>query len=295
MNDTRLRTVHLTERTLIEVGGDDRAGFLQGLITNNVEELEDGSGIFAGLLTPQGKILFDFFVINTGEAFILDCTGAIGADLLKRLTFYRLRAKVSLVDVSERWIVAAAWGVGVGEWARNHAAIAFADPRLQGMGFRLLFDKPQTPPLPGELEDYDRLRIGLAVPEGGKDYAYGETFPHEACFELLHGVDFRKGCYVGQEVVSRMQHRGTARTRVVAVSSQADLPQGGADILAGGFAVGHLGSVEGNKGVALARLDRIREARSKGQSLTANGIPVQFAAPTWASYTLDESAAEIAH
>ncbi len=121
---------------------------------------------------------------------------------------------------------------------------------------------------------YEAMRIAAAVPEGGKDYAYGDTFPHEACFDLLNGVSFTKGCYVGQEVVSRMQHRGTARTRVLAVSAAEPLPVGGADILADGFAVGRLGSVAGGRGIALARLDRVGEAQAKGQPLSAGGVAV---------------------
>ncbi len=130
------------------------------------------------------------------------------------------------------------------------------------------------------------MRIAAAVPEGGTDYAYGDTFPHEACFDLLNGVSFKKGCFVGQEVVSRMQHRGTARTRVLAVSAAEPLPAGGADIVAEGFAVGRLGSVAGSRGIALARLDRVGEALAKGQPLSAGGVAVTLAVPAWASYSL---------
>ena len=289
------QVAHFPERTLLEVRGDDRVNFLQALITNDVEGLAKGIGCFAGLLSPQGKILFDFFVIDTGETLVLDCPRANGADLLKRLTFYRLRAKVTIEDATARWSTGAAWGDGAEDWAQQNAAVAFNDPRLSEMGFRLLLDQSQTPSSSAGFEEYERMRIALAVPEGGKDYAYGDTFPHEACFDLLHGVDFKKGCYVGQEVVSRMQHRGTARTRVVAVSAPHPLPTGGADILADGFAVGHLGSVAGNQGIALARLDRIKAALSKGQTLTVGEVPVEIAAPAWASYSVDGVAAEAAH
>jgi hypothetical protein len=134
------------------------------------------------------------------------------------------------------------------------------------------------------------MRIALAIPEGGKDYAYGDAFPHDACFDLLNGVSFKKGCFVGQEVVSRMEHRGTARTRVLAVSAGQPLPQGGADIMADGFAVGRLGSAAGSRGVALARLDRVRDALAKGQALTVGGVAIEAAAPGWASYSLDPAA-----
>jgi folate-binding protein YgfZ len=139
------------------------------------------------------------------------------------------------------------------------------------------------------------MRIAFAVPEGGKDYAYGDAFPHEACLDLLHGVSFKKGCFVGQEVVSRMQHRGTTRTRVLAVSAEQPLPQGGADIVAGGIAMGRLGSVAGQRGIALARVDRVKEALEKGQTFTASDIAVELAAPAWASYSLAPEQAGAAH
>jgi len=285
----------LPDRSLLEIAGEDRLSFLQGLITNDVEGLVRGAACFAGLLSPQGKILFDFFVIDAGDHLLLDCPPASGADLLKRLTFYKLRAKIKLSDVSERWRVAAAWGERAADFCGANAGIAFQDPRLPALGFRALIEADRASQLPAGKSDYEAMRIALAVPEGGKDYAYGDAFPHEACFDLLHGVNFKKGCYVGQEVVSRMQHRGTARTRVLAVSAARPLPDGGADILADGFAVGRLGSAAGTLGIALARLDRVAEAMAKGQPLKAGGVSVALTVPSWATYTLDSSSAGATH
>src|SRR5208282_1340238 len=151
------------------------------------------------------------------------------------------------------------------------AGTVFPDPRLPALGFRGAVEEAKAASLPASASGYEGVRIAAAVPEGGKDYAYGDAFPHEACFDLLHGVSFKKGCFVGQEVVSRMQHRGTARTPVLAVSAEAPLPAGGADILADGFAVGRLGSISGTHGIALARLDHVVEALTAGQALTADG------------------------
>ncbi len=283
----------LSDRSVLEIAGEDRSSFLQGLVTNDVEGFGRGQACFAGLLSPQGKILFDFFAVNAGETILLDCPAAVAADLLKRLGFYKLRAKISLVPA--QWTVAAAWGDGAGEFLTSCAAVAFADPRLPALGYRGFIEAAKTPRLPASLSDYEAMRIAAAVPKGGKDYAYGDAFPHEACFDLLGGVNFKKGCYVGQEVVSRMQHRGTARTRVLAVWAQAPLPAGGADILADGFAVGRLGSVSANRGIALARLDRVKDALAKGQPLIAGGIAVTLSVPAWASYSLDSAGAEAAH
>jgi folate-binding protein YgfZ len=272
---------------VLEIAGEERVSFLQGLITNDVAGLGDGQACFAGLLSPQGKILFDLFAINAGDAILLDCPGAAAADLLKRLTFYKLRAKVTLADASDRWRVAAAWGEGAGEALKPAASIAFEDPRLPALGFRGIIETGKAAQFGVNSVAYDAMRIAAAVPEGAKDYAYGDTFPHEACFDLLNGVSFTKGCYVGQEVVSRIQHRGTARTRALAVSAEAPLPEGGADILADGFAVGRLGSVAGGRGIALARLDRVGEALAKGQPLSAGGVALSLSAPAWAGYSLD--------
>ena len=285
----------LPDRSVLEVVGEDRLSFLQGLVTNDVEGLAEREGRFTGLLSPQGKILFDFFVVSAGDAFLIDCSSELAANLTKRLTLYRLRAKVTIADVSDRWRVGAAWGEGAAEWAEANAPVIYPDPRLPALGFRLLVLGSHQPEFSASFADYEAMRIAFAVPEGGKDYAYGDAFPHEACLDLLHGVSFKKGCFVGQEVVSRMQHRGTARTRVLAVSSEQSLPHGGADILTGGLTVGKLGSVAGRQGIALARVDRVKEALKKGQTFTAGGVGVEFAAPAWASYSLDPKPAGATH
>jgi tRNA-modifying protein YgfZ len=281
----------LTDRAVLEVAGEDREHFLQGLVTNDVAGLQEGEARFAGLLTPQGKILFDFFIARRGDSFLLDCPASMAADLLKRLTLYKLRAKVTIADVSARLRVVAAWGDGAADWAKTNAVLFYPDPRLPALGFRLL-DEDRTPDFPAQLEDYEAMRVGSAVPEGGKDYAYGDAFPHEACFDLLHGVSFKKGCFVGQEVVSRMQHRGTARTRVLAVKALEPMPQSGVDILADGVPVGRLGSVAGESGVALARIDRVGQALAKGESFTAGGVSVELSVPPWANYSLSAEPAE---
>jgi tRNA-modifying protein YgfZ len=282
-----MKAAKLSDRGLVRVSGPEGRGFLQGLVTGNVLTLEPGEARWAALLSPQGKILFDFFAIETGGTILLDCPAALAADLLKRLTFYKLRAKVTLADVTGNGRVAAAWGEGAEALLKAGASIVFQDPRLPALGFRGIVEEGKAANFSASAGDYEAMRIAAAVPEGGKDYAYGDAFPHEACFDQLNGVNFKKGCYVGQEVVSRMQHRGTARTRVLAVSADAPLPAGGADILAEGFAVGRLGSVAGARGIALARLDRVSEALSGGQPLTAGGVAVTLSVPAWASYSLE--------
>jgi folate-binding protein YgfZ len=134
--------------------------------------------------------------------------------------------------------------------------------------------------------NYHAFRIGLGVPEGGKDYAFGDAFPHEALFDQLHGVDFAKGCFVGQEVVSRMEHRGTARKRVVPVEGAGPLPAPGTSIEAAGAAIGTLGSVAGRSGLALIRLDRAEDALARGESLAAGGVAIAIRRPDFARFTM---------
>ncbi|MFZ1106740.1 MAG: folate-binding protein [Rhodomicrobium sp.] len=292
----------LPDRAVLEVAGEDREHFLQGLATNDVAGLQEGEARFAGLLTPQGKILFDFFIVRRGESFLLDSPAQATADLVKRLSLYKLRAKVAIADVSAHFRVAAAWGGGAAAWAKQAqgeglrhsllSSVAYPDPRLSALGYRLLLDDASAPNFTARPEDYEAMRVGLAVPEGGKDYAYGDAFPHEAGFDLLHGVSFKKGCFVGQEVVSRMQHRGTTRNRVLAAKARELLPQGGVDILADGVAVGRLGSVAEQSGVALARIDRVGQALAKGDNFTAGGVPVELSVPAWASYSLSPAPEE---
>jgi len=228
----------LTDRGVVKVIGPDAASFLQGVVTSDVEKLEPRQARYAALLTPQGKILFDFLVVRLpGDAgFALDCDGARAADLVKRLGFYKLRAKVSVVDESENEGVLAFWG---DEPENDPGAIVYADPRAPALGFRAILPLAKARAI-GEASsaEYDALRIKLGVPRGGLDFVYGDTFPHDANLDLLGGVDFRKGCYVGQEVVSRMQHRGGVKKRVVRVRTDGDAPPAGTPILDGDLPVG---------------------------------------------------------
>ena len=211
----------LPSRAVLRIGGADARKFLQGLVTNDIDKAQGGAAVHTGLLSPQGKILFDFFAVPDGDGFLIDVAEDKAAELMKRLGFYRLRAAVEIA-AAPSLAVAAAWG---GPPRLPEGAIAYADPRLPELGFRLLVPKATNAAdlgcEPSGEVDYHALRIRLGVPEGGRDYAFGDAFPHEALFDQLNGVDFAKGCYVGQEVVSRMEHRGTARKRIVPVAGDA--------------------------------------------------------------------------
>ncbi len=275
----------LGDRGIISVTGEDAQKLLQGIVTNDLDAPPTVPVVFAGLLSPQGKILFDFFIVRFGAGtdagVLLDVAADKADDLVKRLMLYRLRAKAA-IERRPGFAVAAHWGGNSGgnsgSDVGNDGMIAVvSDPRHPEMGSRAYAANP--PPPHGALGDaaaYHAHRIALGIPEGGKDWDFGDTFPHEANFDLLNGVSFEKGCYVGQEIVARMQHRGTVRKRVVRVTGAADLPASRPDVVMGDVAIGRLGSVAGCRGLALLRLDRSIEAIDKGLAITAGGIMLEI-------------------
>ncbi|MFP3920465.1 MAG: YgfZ/GcvT domain-containing protein [Dichotomicrobium sp.] len=286
----------LTDRGVISVSGEDATPFLHGLVTQNIENLKPGDATYAALLTPQGKVLFDFLVLAREGGYTLDCPRAFVADLTRRLGIYKLRAKVEIADQSDQLAVAALWDAP-GNVKPPRGGFAFTDPRADGLGTRLIAAEASLQELAkargwtrATPADYDAHRIALGVPEGGKDYGSGEVFAHDACIDQLSGLDFYKGCYVGQEVVSRMHHRGTARKRFVAVHG-ADLPEPGATVTAGSTNLGRLTSVAGHDGLALLRVDRAGEALSRGDTVKAGDTPVELVRPGWAAFDFPVPAA----
>lgn len=279
-----MKSAFLPNRGVVKVAGEDARNFLNGLITTDVDRLKPGLGRFGALLTPQGKIIVDFLITEApaghGGGFLIDCPKALADTLATKLKFYKLRAKVTVENLDLG--VLAAWD---GQPAAQ-PDLAFADPRNAALGTRILIPENLKQTLSdligAELVDaaeYEAHRIALGVPRGGLDFMYNDAFPHETNMDRLAGVDFDKGCYVGQEVVSRMQHRGTARTRSVKVLLDGGSPEPGATILAGDKPVGSIGSTAGGKGIALVRIDRVADALDAGQPLTAGGLPLTLAEP----------------
>jgi folate-binding protein YgfZ len=272
----------LSRRGVVAVSGADAEKFLNDLITCAVPA--EGGAAYGGLLTPQGKILFDFIVFRDRGRFLFDLPRVAVADFIKRLTFYRLRAKVDIADLSDDHIAVAAWRGDAPPILDGPVA---PDPRLVALGFRAIV--PAGADMAADHDEareagYDAHRIALAVPEGGVDFAFGESFPHDAAMDQLAGLDFGKGCYVGQEVVSRMQHRGTARRRFVVATGAAPLPPAGTLVTAGERALGALGSSSGTTGLALVRLDRAKESVDAGTTIVADGVAIALALPAWAAY-----------
>jgi tRNA-modifying protein YgfZ len=292
---TPARIARLADRGVVRVTGADAEKLLQGIVSNDMELLASQPAIHAALLTPQGKILFDFFVVRAADGFLLEVARDKAVDLAKRLSLYKLRAKVDIQDASEDYRVLALWGSPSGREEITDT-VSFADPRLPALGSRILADTRSArgkvaaaDALDAAPEDYHAHRIALGVPEGGKDYVLGDTFPHEADLDQLGGVSFSKGCFVGQEVVSRMQNRGSVRKRVVPIEGEGPLASG-AEVKAGTAAIGTVGSVSGRSALALLRLDRAAEAKAKGQALAAEGVAVTPSKPDWATFDMGPAA-----
>jgi folate-binding protein YgfZ len=280
----------LLDRGVVKVAGEDARKFLHGIVSADILNLGAGAARFAALLSPQGKIISDFIVVETGGAaggFFLDLPRTRVKTVLDKLNLYKLRSRVIVEDLSEILGVLAAWE---GEGASS-IGLAYADPRLPALGVRVMLPPHRAPDAAAELgamlvdaSDYDVHRIALGVPQGGIDFAYEDAFPHETDMDQLGGVDFAKGCYVGQEVVSRMEHRGIARTRAVPVRYQGAAPEPGSPVMAGERSVGRMGSAAGGRGIALLRIDRVADAASRGERLVAGGIPIEPVKPDWARF-----------
>ncbi|HWE44665.1 MAG TPA: folate-binding protein [Caulobacteraceae bacterium] len=260
----------LRNRALVQVAGPDAAAFLQGLLTCDVEGLAPGALGFGALLTPQGKFLFDLFLRRNeglgGESLLLDVEADRRDAFIQRLSPYRLRAKVE---------IAPAEGGVWARWGGGEASPAWVgDPRLPALGERAYGDAPQAET--ASADDYDAWRLSLGVPNPTRDCTVDKTFPIEADFDLLHGIDFQKGCFVGQETTSRMKRRGQIRSRTVPIVFDGAAPAPGSEVLAGELRAGEVLSGREGRALALVRLDRV-----EGAALTVDGRAVRIDRPDW--------------
>src|SRR5690348_11207089 len=288
--------VALTERGILEIAGEDRQTFLQGLVSNDIAKVTADRAAYAALLTAQGKYLHDFVIVAIADAFYLDAESARLSDLKRRLDLYKLRSKVT-VTVAERYAVAVAFGdgalVALGLPAERGTAlafaggVAFADPRLAELGARLLLPRAQgvtalTERGFSEKEPaaYDRLRLALGVPDGSRDLVVEKSILLESGFDELNGVDWQKGCYVGQELTARTKYRGLIKKRLMPVAVDGPLPPPGTPVMAGDQEAGEMRSGRDGMGLALLRL----EALAQSKPLTAAGVKLTPQRPDWAKF-----------
>ena len=287
-----VRTASLEDRTVVRIVGADAHNLLQNVVTLDMENVDRHGSGYGALLTPQGKVLWDFVLHKLPDGYAADVRKGEAEGFAKRLTLYRLRAKVEIAVATELAVFVEWRGDTATTRADDPSPIPSppgggenpSDPRLVALGSRWL-SSPGSVQTNTTTTDWHRHRIALAIPEGGIDFVFGDAFPHDAAMDSLHGVAFEKGCYIGQEVVSRMRHRGTARRRIVALDAKGRLPEPGADMVAGGRTLGRMGSSADGKGIALVRLDRLRAALDENLPIMVGEDEVKVALPAWATYT----------
>lgn len=281
-------SVVLSDRALVSVSGMDAQPFLQNIVTTDVDALLPNELRAGALLSPQGKILFDFLLSRDGEAgFRLDCRTAAAADLARRLTMYRLRAKIEIAvrdQIAARifWHLDSAPESDMPQPSEQREVV---DTRFfPPLTVRRSYDADTAPADGSGL--WNELRIANGVAESGGDFALGDAFPHDVLLDQNGGVGFKKGCFVGQEVVSRMQHRGTARRRILVAESDFALPAPGTEVIAQGRAIGTLGTVSDNQALALVRIDRVAEAMAGGVPILAGEASIRLHIPPGMRFVL---------
>jgi tRNA-modifying protein YgfZ len=286
MGQTEIMTHHalfapLTSRAVIAVDGPDWRPFLQGLLTQDVEGQEPGTLRFGGLLTPQGRLLYDLFILAGEEGCLLDVAAVHREDLIQRLSLYRLRAKITLSP--SPLTVSALWTIDQ-DGLENVEGFS-PDPRLNALGHRGFgVQAPEGASLVTEA-GYQTHRLSLGVPDPALDAPTDTTYPIEANFDLLNGIDFKKGCFVGQETTSRMKRRGTIKTRMVPIRFEGSAPDFGAEILKGDLRAGTVLTGQEGRAMASVRLDRL------DGSLSVESRPVTVDWPDWMEQTAKEGSA----
>ncbi len=270
-----MKSCFLPDRAVIAIGGPEAEAFLQGLLTQDISKLEAGAVSYSGLLTPQGKLIADFLVSFDGETYLIACTGEIAKTLLQRLTLYRLRAKVTLEDVSDTMKIAAAWGDNeAGDWPR--------DPRLSLLGFIGIGTEEKLKQSmqnwqPTKPDDYSQWLYENGIPLMGRDFSTEQVFPTDINMDALNGISYKKGCFVGQEVASRMKRKGSMRKRCYGIMGD-NLPATGS-VTAGTTTIGEILSSNGKTGLCLTRLDRLE--KSGDADLTCDDNPVTLLPPSY--------------
>jgi folate-binding protein YgfZ len=277
---------------VISVEGEEARSFLQGLVSNDVMKISPSCAIYAALLTPQGRYLHDFFIATgPGEVFWIECEAARRQDLMRRLMIYRLRAKVRIADVSENLAVLRLFGAGVLERlnlsaepgaARQEAeGVVFVDPRRAELGAHAILPQATAKSLtsalglvPGTVENYDRLRLSLGIPNGSRDLEVDKSLPMESGFDELNAIDWQKGCYVGQELTARMKYRALVKKRLLPVVIEGPAPEPGTPVLLGDAEAGIMRTALDGYGLALLRLDKVEEAGD--QPLTAGAAKIRL-------------------
>ncbi len=295
------RFVLLDDRGVLAVGGSDRRAFLQGLVSNDVDKVGPAQARYSALLTAQGKYLHDFMMVELDAAILLDGEAARLADLKRRLAIYRLRAKATIEERPD-FAVAALFGSAAllaldlpaepGAARAFASGVAFVDPRLTALGARCILPREEARAAlvdaglaEAEFEAYDRLRLGLGVADGSRDLILEKSILLEAGFDELNGVDWDKGCYIGQELTARTKYRGLIKRRLIPVTIDGPAPVPGTIVFDDGHDVGEMRSGCDGRGLALLRIEALDHRR-----LTAGEAVVTPERPKWMRFPEDGGA-----
>ena len=290
---------HLTDRGIISVSGADSRDFLQGLISNNITLVTANKAIYAALLTPQGKYLHDFFISQSGDKLLIECEKSQISDLINRLQKYKLRANADLLDETKNYSVLALWGNGVdkamglnnifeGSAQEKSGGVQMIDPRLGIAGGRVIVPvniAENEIKLIGaehrEQSDYDLHRLKLGLPNATIDLIIDKSTLIESGFDELNGIDWNKGCYMGQELTARTKYRGLVKKRLVSVTIKGHAPKPGTPIMVGDINAGEMRSSNTNHGIALVRLDQLRTQSARFKCDQSILYPIK---PKWAKF-----------
>jgi folate-binding protein YgfZ len=293
--------VTLPSRGILAIDGPDRAAFLQGLVSNDVTQAGPSRAIYAAFLTPQGKYLHDFMIVELGGKLLIDCEAGRLADLQRRLKMYKLRSKIALEDVSAQYSVTAAFGPGAlealglpseaGVAAVLGDGVAFADPRLPALGARAILPRGTEASVlepagfaAADVEAYDRLRLEAGVPDGSRDLIVEKAILLENNLDELNAISWQKGCYMGQELTARTRYRGLVRKRLFPVIVEGTLPEPGTTVMLGDKEAGEMRSGSGDRALALLRLEEIERAQAEGLPLLAGDAKLTPVKPGWVNF-----------
>lgn len=272
--------IALENRGLIKIEGPDARDFLQGLVSQDMNRVSAERAVYSAFLTPQGKFLYDFFCFEMAGVLMLDCEADRRSDFFKRLSLYKLRSDVTLTDVTDDFQVFALLDNG-GERGQAEAmggGVAFVDPRLAALGMRCVLPNGETPPGDaGSLDDYEHTRIELGIADGARDMAVDKALLLENGFEELDGVDFKKGCFMGQELTARTRYRGLVKKRLLPVTIDGPAPASGTPLMAGDKEAGEMRTSADDIGLALIRLDHLQD----GAAFSAGDATLTPRVPEW--------------
>lgn len=293
------RYVTLESRGVLKVDGPDARAFLQGLISNDVDKVSPARAIYASFLTPQGRYLHDFFIAEVGGALLFDCEAARRDDLKRRFGMFKLRSKVQISDVNEEFSVSAVTGdearakfelgAVAGSATPWHGGAVFVDPRLTEAGVRAILPRDNATRLleqagidPGQLAEYERQRLSLGLPDGSRDMPVEKAILLENGLDELNGIDWNKGCYLGQELTARTKHRGLVRKRLIPVAIDGPTPNPGTPVMAGDKEAGEMHSAMDGVGLAMLRLEFLEQAERP--AFTAGNARLTPKKPEWAAF-----------